>query len=44
MFYAIPTSRVILKAKTNLDLFSLGRKQVLTYSVLGDRICEYQDG
>ena len=27
-------------AKTNLDLFSLGQKQVWTHSVFGDRIYE----
>ena len=27
-------------AKTSLDLFSLGRKQAWTYSVLGDQIYE----
>ena len=37
-FYDVPTSRVIFTAKTSLDLFSLGRKQVWTYSIFGDRI------
>ena len=37
-FYAVPTARVIFTAKTSLDVFSLGRKQVWTFSVLGDRI------
>ena len=32
--------RVFLVAKTRLDLLSLGRKQVWTYSVLGDQIYE----
>ena len=27
-------------AETSLDLFSCGQKQVLTYTVLGDRIYE----
>ena len=40
MFYIILTSRDIFIAKTGLDLFSLGRKQVWTYSVLGDLIYE----
>ena len=40
MFYAVPTSRVIFMSKSSLDLFSLGRKQVWTYSVLGDGIYE----
>ena len=40
MFYAGPTARGIFTAKTNLDLFSLRREQVLTFSVLGDRINE----
>ena len=40
MFYAVQTSRVIFTAKTSLVLFSPGRKQVWTYSVLGDRIYE----
>ena len=42
MFYAIPTFRVILTAKS-LDLFSLGLKQVWTHSVLGDRIYEIKE-
>ena len=37
MFYTIPTSRIISMAKTNLYLFSLGRKQDFTYSFLSDR-------
>ena len=37
-FYAIPTARVIFMAKTCLDIFSLSREQVWTFSVLGDRI------
>ena len=34
------TARVIFTAKTSLDVFSLGRKQVWKFSVLGDRIYE----
>ena len=37
-FYAVPTARVIFTTKTNLDEFSLSPEQVLTFSVLGDRI------
>ena len=43
MFHAVPTARVIFTAKTSFDVFtnfSLSRKQVLTFSVLGDRIYE----
>ena len=40
MFYTIPTSRVIFTAKNSLDVFSLSREQVWTFSVLGDRIYE----
>ena len=40
MFYAVPTVRVIFTAKTSLDVFSLRREQVWTFSVLGDRIYE----
>ena len=40
VFYAVPTSRVIFTVKTSLDFFSLGKEQVWTYSVLGDRIYE----
>ena len=40
MFYAMPTARVIFTAKTSLDIFSLSREQVWTFSVLGDRIYE----
>ena len=40
MSYAVPTSRVIITLKTNLDLFSLGGKQVWTYPVFADRIYE----
>ena len=40
MFYAVPTARVIFKAKTSLDVFGHKREHVRTYSVLGDRICE----
>ena len=39
-FYAISTARVIFTAKTCLDIFSLSREQVWTFSVLGDRIYE----
>ena len=39
-FYDIPTARVIFTAKTSFDIFSLGREQVWTFSVLGDRIYE----
>ena len=40
MFYAVPTARVIFTVKTSLDVFSLGREQVGTFSVLGERIYE----
>ena len=40
MFYAVPTARVIFKARTSLDIFSLRRQQVLAFSVWGDRIYE----
>ena len=40
MFYAVPTARVIFMAKTSLDVFSLRREQVRTFSVLGDQIYE----
>ena len=40
MFYAVLTARVIFTAKTSLDVFSLRREQVWTFSVLGDRIYE----
>ena len=36
MFYAVPTARVVFTAKTSLDVFSLSREQVWTFSVLGD--------
>ena len=39
-FYAVPTAGVIFTAKTCLDVFSLSRKQVWTFSVLGDQIYE----
>ena len=39
-FYTVPTARVIFMAKTSLDVFSLSREQVWTFSVLGDRIYE----
>ena len=35
-----PTARVIFTAKTSLDVFSLSREQVWTFSVLVDRIYE----
>ena len=44
MFYAIPTARVILTVKTSLDVFRLRREQVLTFSVLGDRIYDGNEG
>ena len=40
MFYAVPTARVIFTAKTSLDVFSLSREQIWTFSVLGDGIYE----
>ena len=40
VFYAIPTARVTFTAKTSLDIFSLSREQVWTFSALGDRIYE----
>ena len=40
MFYVVPTAKVIFMAKTSLDVFSLRREQVWTFSVLGDRIYE----
>ena len=40
MIYAVPTSRVIFTAKTTLDIFSLRREHVGTFSVLGDRMYE----
>ena len=40
MFYAIPTARVIFTAKTSLDVFSLRKEQVWTFSDLGDQIYE----
>ena len=39
-FYAVPTARVIFRAKTSFDVFSLSQGQVWTFSVLGDRIYE----
>ena len=36
VFYAVPTARVIFTAKTSMDVFSLSREQVWTFSVLGD--------
>ena len=40
MFHAVPTARVIFMVETSLDVFSLRREQVWTFSVLGDRIYE----
>ena len=34
-FYAVLIARVIFMAKTSLDVFSLSREQVWTFSVLG---------
>ena len=39
-FYVVPSARVIFAAKTSLDIFSLSRDQVWTFSVLGDQIYE----
>ena len=39
-FYAVPTARVIFMAKTSVDVFSLSREQVWTFSVSGHRIYE----
>ena len=36
----IPTARVFFTAKTCLEVFSLSREQVWTFSVLGDQIYE----
>ena len=36
----VPTARVIFTAKTSFDVFSVSRGQVLTFSVLVDRIYE----
>ena len=32
-FYAVPSARVIFMAKTSVDIFSLRREQVWTFSV-----------
>ena len=40
MFCAVQTPRVIFTAKTSLDVFSLRRDKVWTFSVLGDQIYE----
>ena len=40
MVYALPAAGVIFRAKTSSDIFSLRQEQVLTFSVLGDRIYE----
>ena len=34
--YVVPTARVMFTAKTSLDVISLRREQVWTFSVLGD--------
>ena len=34
MFYSVLTARVIFKAKISLDVFSLSREQVWTFSAL----------
>ena len=34
-FYAVSTAKVIFTAKTSLDVFSLSREQVWTFSSLG---------
>ena len=39
-FYAVPTAMVIFTAKACLDVFSLSREQVWTFSVLGGQIYE----
>ena len=33
MFYTVPTARVKFTAKTSLDVFSLSREQIWTFSV-----------
>ena len=38
MFYAVLTAGVIFTAKASLDVFSLSREPVWTFSVLGDQI------
>ena len=40
VFYTVPRARVIFTVKTSLDVFSLSREQVWTFSVLGDQIYE----
>ena len=40
MFYPVRTAGVTVIVKTSLELFSLRRIQVWTYSVLGDCICQ----
>ena len=40
MFYVVPTAMVIFTTKTSLDVFSLRREHVWTFSVLGDQIYE----
>ena len=40
MFCAVLTARVIFMAKTGLDISSLRREQVWTFSVLDDQIYE----
>ena len=36
MLYAVLKARVIFKAETSLDIFSLRREQVYTFSVSAD--------
>ena len=38
MFYAVPTAMAIFTGKTSLDIFSLLRERVWTFSVFGDEI------
>ena len=42
MFYDVPTSSAILKAKTMSGLISFQLNQVWTYSVVGDDIYEME--
>ena len=37
-FYTVPTARDFFTGKTSLDIFSLSREQVWTFSVLDDPI------
>ena len=43
MCYAVQTFRVIFLAKISLDLFSLGLKQLLTYSIFSDHTYETKE-